>query len=300
MTEEGKAAPQAQDEYQVYLSQVFSGPLDLLLHLVKEQEVEISEVKISEVVDGYLEYVRALEELDLELAGEFLVLAATLMSIKSRSLLPSDEVSLEDDLDPQDELIQRLIEYRRFRGAADDLGERYRRRAEEHGRGYRHEARDAAGEPTLDLSELSVWDLLSTFSRLLRETRSARPHRVASDPRPLRWYVASIVDRLRSRGSLTLTELVAGLDGEATRDTLVGAFCALLELVRLGLASPRQETGADGTERAEIRLHFTGEVAEGANDDGGAADLERLLAATRFADEEPDENEGADESAAEA
>ncbi|MDP6370418.1 MAG: segregation/condensation protein A, partial [Planctomycetota bacterium] len=74
------------DEYRVYLSQVFSGPLDLLLHLVKEQEVEISEVKISEVVDGYLEYVKDLEELDLELAGEFLVLAATLMSIKSRSL----------------------------------------------------------------------------------------------------------------------------------------------------------------------------------------------------------------------
>ncbi|MDP6518483.1 MAG: segregation/condensation protein A [Planctomycetota bacterium] len=263
------------DEYRVYLSQVFSGPLDLLLHLVKEQEVEISEVKISEVVDGYLEYVKDLEELDLELAGEFLVLAATLMSIKSRSLLPSDEVDLEDDLDPQDELIQRLIEYQRFRGAADDLGERYQLRAAQHSRGYRFEARDAAGEPSLDLSEISAWDLLSTFSRLLRETRTNRPHRVASDPRPLRWYVANMASLLRNRGSLELTDLVAGIGSDLSRETLVGAFCALLELVHLGVASPRQ----DEVGRDEIRVHYR---------EGNDEDLEHLLAAARFADEEPE------------
>ena len=99
--------------------------MDLLLHLVREQEVEIQDVEIARVIDGYFEYLQHLEELDIEVAGEFLVMAATLMSIKSRSLLPREEVELEDELDPQDELIQRLIEYRRFRGAADDLGERF-------------------------------------------------------------------------------------------------------------------------------------------------------------------------------
>jgi segregation and condensation protein A len=267
------------DEFQVYLSQVFSGPMDLLLHLVKEQEVEIHEVRITEVVDGYLEHVKALEEMDLELAGEFLVLAATLMSIKARSLLPSDEVNLDDDLDPQDELIQRLIEYRRFRGASEDLGDRYRQRAAEHGRGYRHEARDASGEPTLDLSELSAWDLLSTFSRLLRETRSPRPHRIGTDTRPLRWYVANLVNRLREKGSVTVTELVQDLGGEAPRETLVGVFCALLELVRLGIASPHQEAGPE----TDISIQYC---------EGHEEDLDLLLAATLFADEVPPAAEG--------
>ena len=96
-------------DYTVRLAQLFEGPLDLLLHLVREQEVDIHEIEINRVIDGYLEYLKALEEIDVELAGDFLVMAATLMSIKSRSLLPGDEVNLEEELDPRDELIQRLI-----------------------------------------------------------------------------------------------------------------------------------------------------------------------------------------------
>ena len=116
------------EDYTVQLDRIFEGPMDLLLHLVREQEVEIHEVEISTVVDGYLQYLDALGDLNIEVAGEFLVLAATLMSIKSRSLLPREEVEIEDELDPQDELIQRLLEYRRFKGAADDLEERFMRR----------------------------------------------------------------------------------------------------------------------------------------------------------------------------
>ena len=83
-------------EYTVFLERVFEGPMDLLLHLVREQEVEIQDVEIARVIDGYSEYLQHLEELDIEVAGEFLVMAATLMSIKSRSLLPREEVELED------------------------------------------------------------------------------------------------------------------------------------------------------------------------------------------------------------
>ena len=121
--------------YTVRLERVFQGPLDLLLHLVREQEVEIHEIEIHEILAGYLEYLKALRDLDIELAGEFLVMAATLMSIKSRSLLPRESVDLERELDPRDELIQRLIEYRRFKEASDDLGERYEVRALQHPRG---------------------------------------------------------------------------------------------------------------------------------------------------------------------
>jgi len=116
-------------DYTVRLEQVFQGPMDLLLHLVREQEVEIHEIEIARIIDGFLAYLRQVEELDLELAGDFVVMAATLMAIKSRSLLPTEEVDLEDDLDPRDELIERLIEYRRFREASEALEARFRRRA---------------------------------------------------------------------------------------------------------------------------------------------------------------------------
>ena len=114
------------DDYTIRLAEVFHGPMDLLLHLVREQEVEIQEVELAKVIDGYFEYLSTLEELEIEVAGDFLVMAATLMAIKSRSLLPREEVELEDELNPEDELLQRLIEYRRFRAAADDLDDRER------------------------------------------------------------------------------------------------------------------------------------------------------------------------------
>src|SRR5437016_2550180 len=148
--------------FTVHLERVFQGPMDLLLHLVREQEVEIHEIEISRVISGYLEYLQAMRDLDIEVAGDFLVLAATLMSIKSRSLLPRDTVNLEEDLDPKDELIQRLIEYRRFREASDRLGERYELRAMQHVRGVSGFVEPAA-EPELDLGEISSWDLLAAF-----------------------------------------------------------------------------------------------------------------------------------------
>ena len=136
------------------LERVFQGPLDLLLHLVREQEVEIHEIEINRVVVEYLAYLRALKDLDIELAGDFLVMAATLMSIKSRALLAADEIDLEKELDPRDELIQRLIEYRRFKEASDQLGQRYALRELAFERGEAG-AEAPAEEPVLELGELT-------------------------------------------------------------------------------------------------------------------------------------------------
>jgi hypothetical protein len=94
-------------DFTITLERVFQGPMDLLLHLVREQEVEIHEVELSKVISAYLAYLEALRELDIELAGDFLVMASTLMSIKSRSLLPREEIDLAEELDPRNELIQR-------------------------------------------------------------------------------------------------------------------------------------------------------------------------------------------------
>lgn len=256
-------------DFTVHLERVFEGPMDLLLHLVKEQEVEIHEVNLAQVVDRYLQYVHQLEQLDIEVAGEFLVLAATLMSIKSRSLLPREEVELDDDLDPEDELIQRLIEYRRFKGAADDLEDRWARRQREHRRGFQGEVAQNAPERTLDLGELSSFDLLAAFSRLMRETLAHRPHHVKGDPRPLRWYVRQVGKALHGRKEVRLKELVGAAVGPVSRESVVGVFCALLELMKLGVVSASQE-GSD----IEVSLAREDE------------DLEDLISATRFLDEE--------------
>lgn len=266
------------EEYRICLERVFEGPMDLLLHLVREQEVEIQQVRLALVIDGYFRYLEQLKELDIEVAGEFLVMAATLMSIKSRSLLPREAVLVEDELDPEDELIQRLLEYRRFRGAADDLEDRFRRRSLEHLRGFRGEARDHAPERELDLGELSAWDLLATFSRLLRETLANRPHTIQGDARPLRWYVSTLAQAVRARGRLRLEEALC-LDGEElTRNGMIGAFCALLELVKIGLVTAIQDA-QDGP--IELLL-----VQDAAEDWGG------LIRASRFMDEETPDEEG--------
>ncbi len=266
------------DVYTVKLERVFQGPLDLLLHLVREQEVEIHEIEISRVVAGYLEYLQAMRELDIELAGDFLVMAATLMSIKSRSLLPRDDVDLETDLDPRDELIQRLIEYRKFKEASDALGSRYEERALQHARGA-HEGGPKDAEPALDLGELTCWDLLAAFSKLMRETLANRPHRVTADPRPLRFYVHELAHRIRERGDVTLRELLFTLDESPTKESLVGSFCALLELVKLGLVGVVQEDY-----RGEISIRLKPEHA---------IDIEEVVDASLFDDElpAPEENE---------
>ncbi|MFM7281434.1 MAG: segregation and condensation protein A [Planctomycetia bacterium] len=225
--------------FTIRLERVFQGPMDLLLHLVREQEVEIHEIEISRVIDGYLEYVRNLRDLDIEVAGDFLVMAATLMSIKSRSLLPNEEIDLQKELDPRDELIQRLIEYRRFKEASDELGERYEIRNRSFPRGNLG-AEEPTVEPELDLGELTSWDLLAAFSRLMRETLGNRPHQVVRDSRPLRFYVRTMAHTLRGRNATSLRDLVLAIDKQPSRESLIGSFCALLELAKLGLITVAQ------------------------------------------------------------
>ena len=240
-------------DYTVRLERVFQGPMDLLLHLVREQEVEIQEIEISRILDDYLGYIEKLESLDLEVAGEFLVMAATLMAIKSRSLLPGEVVDLEEELDPRDELIQRLIEYRRFRGAADTLHEGYQERGRQSERGYTE--RPQPPEREYEIGELTAWDLLATFSRLMRETLADQTHHVQGDAHPLRYYVDQVVHRLQERKKVTLRGLMQELDDVTPREALVGSFCALLELVRLELIEVAQDEGETDIEITIVPEH---------------------------------------------
>jgi segregation and condensation protein A len=240
-------------DYTIHLERVFQGPMDLLLHLVREQEVEIHEIQITRILEGYVAYLESLDALDIEYAADFLVMAATLMSIKSRSLLAADEVDLEQELDPRDELIQRLIEFRRFKRAAEVLEEARRLRERLFERGVHPELGGERFEREFDLGELTAFDLLATYSRLMRETLADRPHRIVVDERPLRYYVEQVVARLKASPSLTLRALV-GTFAHDSREALVGSFCALLELVRLEVIEVDQ---ADA--RADIHVRVRAE-----------------------------------------
>ena len=236
---------ESEADFTLHLDRVFQGPLDLLLHLVREQEVEIHEIEIGSVIESFLEYVKALEKLDLEFAGDFVVMAATLMAIKSRSLLPREEVSLEDDLDPRDELIQRLIEYRKFKGASQDLEDRAAEREQLQGRGWGGEVKAFESEPVLEMGDLTAWDLLGSFSRLMREVDTGRTEKIFRDPRPMRWYVEKLVDNIRSAGSMDLRAATESLGDGLTKESLIGTFCALLELVRLEVVEVQQAEQTD-------------------------------------------------------
>ena len=271
-------------DYTVRLDRVFSGPMDLLLHLVREQEVEIHEVEIHRVVSDYLSYLRAITELDIEAAADFLLMAATLMAIKSRSLLPTDELDLEEELDPRDELIQRLIEYRRFRTCAEDLEFRFEQRALIVPRGWRGEVAGNRAEPMLDLGDLTAFDLLTQWSRLLREVSAARVHHVHSDPRPIRFYVDRLVEQLKAGGRLSIRGLMekGAIDGPK-REVLIGSFCAVLELAKVGLLQVDQDQfGAD----IELELH-----------PGSLDRLDEVLAETNFEEFDTQNLEDAEELA---
>lgn len=217
----------------------FHGPLDLLLYLVKRNEVDVLDIPIANITDQFLEYLQVVRDLDVEQAGDFLVMAATLMEIKSRMLLPSGEDEEEQDqLDPRRELVKQLLEYRKFKDAATALEER----AEQQGTRL---TRLEPPEPVVDtgpaVKPVELWDLVSAFARLMRETQALQPATIAVDDTPQHVYEAQILDRVRAEGRVLFRAVFTPPYHKAR---LIGIFLAILELIRhhgLGLDQPDPE-----------------------------------------------------------
>lgn len=214
----------------------FHGPLDLLLYLVKKHEVDVLDIPIARIADQFLGYVQAVRELDVEFAGEFLVMAATLMEIKSRTLLPGDPPAAEDDQpDPRRELVKQLLEYRKFKDAAAALEER----AEAQGtRVPRQEPPEPAAPATPGVKPVELWDLVSAFARLMRETQALQPATIAVDDTPQHVHEARVRDRVRAEGRVRFRDV---FDPPFTKPRLIGVFLAVLEVVRhhgIGLEQP--------------------------------------------------------------
>jgi segregation and condensation protein A len=212
-------------EYTVVLD-AFRGPLDLLLYLVKREEVDVRDIPVARIAEQFKDYLDILTLIDVERAGDFLVMAATLMEIKSRLLLPRAEESAEAEEDPRRQLVQQLIQYKRFKDAAALL----EAQAERHAlRLPRQPPTATAANETQRLQPVELWDLVSAFGRLMRETMAQPTHDVVVDQTPLHIYMAMILDRLRAESRLPFAALFTP---PHTRGRLVGLFLGLLELTK--------------------------------------------------------------------
>ena len=205
----------------------YHGPLDLLLYLVRRQEVDILDIPIAELANQFFEFLQMMQDVDVELAGDFLVLAATLMEIKVRSLLPEDEADESEAADPRRELVRQLLEYRKFKDAAVAL----EHRAEQHSTRLARLIPEEPPQPgTPAVRPVELWDLVSAFARLVRETQTLQSTTITVDDTPQHVYESQIRDQVRERGRVNFRELFTP---PYTRARLIGLFLAMLELIKL-------------------------------------------------------------------
>lgn len=241
---------------------VFEGPLDLLLHLIRENELEITDLPVSQVADQYLSYLDLMRELQLDVAAEYLVMAATLAWIKSRLLLPPSEGEEEDDeQDPRAALVARLLEYQRFKEAAQELEALPRLGRDRFAPpGERpEEVPDAERDVAL-----SLLPLVEAFRRVLKRANpEARIHQVFSEPVTVREQMVAIVDALERDPTVELLAMLREICGEPpSRSILVATFLALLELARLAVLRVFQSAGEGGAPAGPIHLRKVEAVQE--------------------------------------
>lgn len=217
-------------DYKVKL-EIFEGPLDLLLYLIKRDEIDIYEISIERITKQYLEYLQAFKELKIDIAGEFVVMAANLIYLKSRSLLPLDQQPPEEDAeedDPRWDLIRQLIEYKKFKEAAVQLHDR----ALEQERMF---TRDGATSPTSDaplpLHEVGIFQLIHAFQEVIKRVEAREDlGEIFAERFSVSDKIEKILHRIGNGGSVRFSELFSQM---ASRIEVVVTFLALLELIRL-------------------------------------------------------------------
>jgi len=211
---------------------VFEGPLDLLLYLIKKNDIEISDIPITEITGQYMEYIEMMKLLDLDVVGDFLVMAATLMQIKSRMLLPPDPTEEEDiEEDPRDELARRLQEYKRFKDVADALKEKEIRQKDFFARTMDEEERkqlvDDAKEVFIDAS---LFDLISALSDALNKAPEEILHEIITEEFTVEQKIHDILHCLLEEPQVSLTKL---FKAAKSKMEMIVTFLAILELIRL-------------------------------------------------------------------
>ena len=217
-------------DYKVKLD-IFEGPLDLLLYLIKKDEIDICDISLERITGQYLEYLQAFNELNIELAGEFIVMAANLIYLKSRSLLPIDQQPPEEDAgedDPRWELIRQLIEYKKFKEAA---GELHLRALEQERIFARDAARASALQEPLRLGEVGIFQLINAFQTVIRRIEARQDvQEIFGERFSVSEKIEAILQSVATGGRLRFSDLFGAV---ASRLEVVVTFLALLELIRL-------------------------------------------------------------------
>ena len=241
------------ESYPVKL-QNFEGPLDLLLHLIRQHEINVYDIPIALITSQYLEYLEIMQELNLDVAGEFLVMAATLIHIKSRLLLPrpAPEQATEDEEDPRDALVRRLVAHQQFKAAAEMLHERETVRSAQWTRSETRLAEIAGEAPEPEL-EVDLFSLMSAFKAVLTRAKQRPTVLLPGEFLSIEVRIEQLMARLSTTEAVGFTDL---FDDVATRADLVVTFLALLEMIRMKLIRVYQ-TGPVG----DIRI-YRRQVAE--------------------------------------
>lgn len=233
---EANPHPESSGPYKVALEN-FAGPLDLLLFLIRKEEVDIYDIPISRLLDQYLGYLEMIQSISLDEAGDFAVMASTLMVIKSKMLLPVEEVDLEEELDPRYELVQQLLEYKRIRERSEELARRAEAAKQRVGR-----PETARPEPRIEedrtLEDLSIWDLFRFFQKVMEETTiDARKDRVIEGRQvPVREFAQRLEQRVVA-GPVRLSQLFKEHRSNSER---IGLFLAVLLLMKTQVIRARQ------------------------------------------------------------
>lgn len=236
--------------YKVKL-EVFEGPLDLLLYLIKKNELNIYDIPIAEITEQYLEYLELMRMLDLNIAGEFLVMAATLMHIKSKMLLPPEELEVlqEEEADPREEFVRRLLEYKKFKEAASILQNLEEQRNEVFTR--------KSGQSTLaeagGFFEASLFDLITALTRVLKDVSKETFKDIVKDEFTVEGKVHDILHLLVERSVLKLSEL---FKNAKNKSEIIATFLAVLELIRLREIVARQKVVFGEIEIVRNERHY--------------------------------------------
>jgi len=203
--------------------------MDLLLYLVRREEVDIHDIPIARILDQFLEHIKILSHFDVDGIGDFLVMASTLMEIKSRMLLPQDPDAEEEEEDPRLDLVQKLIEYRKFKEISEELGEWRDERQKRFPRGTIGDPSEGENEPSFSIGEVSIWDLCAAYAKILKEIELHGAAEIVFDDTPIEEHMGRIVGRLDEGRAVPFRDL---FPGGADRGVLVGVFLAVLELIR--------------------------------------------------------------------
>ena len=208
---------------------IFRGPIDLLLYLVRKHEVEISDIPIALITDQFLEHLAILEQIDVNAVGDFLELASTLIEIKSRMVLPRAGEETEELDDPRDELVQRLLEYKRYKDATsllEDQSHEWQQRYARLANDLPPRRVDPSEQP---IHEVELWDLVSAFGRIIRDRRQIQPSNIVYDETPIQVYMKRLHERIVSQGRTAVSEI---FQPGMHKSAMIGVFLAILELVR--------------------------------------------------------------------